>query len=799
MILSASVLGAGTMGAQIAAHLANVGIPVRLLDIPPDTLTPAEEAAGLGLRSPEVRNRIVRALFERMKKLSPSPFFTPEAARLVTLGNTGDDLAALADADWIVEAIPERLELKQDIHRRIAAHARPDALVTTNTSGLPIHQLVADLPEERRRRFFAAHFFNPPRYLRLLELVPTADTDPALLRAFTAFAEDTLGKGVVVAKDTPGFIGNRIGCHAIQSALTLALAEGLTVEETDALTGPAMGRPASGTFRLCDLVGIDIVAQIGANLAAMLPDPEDAARFRPPALLTGLIARGWCGEKTGRGFYQKSKPPAGRELHALDLATLAHRPALPAAFPSLAALAKTPDPAERLRALVADPGAPGRFAWRHLSDVLCYAADLIPGIADDPAAVDDAMRWGYNWELGPFEIWDALGVAATARRLADEGRPVPPLVRDLLAAGHTAFYARRDAQRLAYSPRVRAHAERVTSPLSLSLPLLHAAGRVVTRNTGASLLDLGDGVACLEFHGKMNVIGEEQLELLQTALDHVRRDFAGLVIGNQGPHFSAGANLRQFAAHIESGDWDAVGRMLLTFQTATSGLRAFEKPVVAACHGYTLGGGCEFALGCDHVVVHAELVMGLPETGVGLIPGAHGTKEMLIRWTEGIPPSPDPDHLAGVQLAWETLAKARLSSSAPDAARLRYLRPGESTLLLNRDHLLGEAKTKVLELARHYRPRPPRTDIPAIGRAGLATFKSTLHQMRLGGYITDHDCIVGARLAHVLCGGDLTGLHHVSEAYLMDLEREAFLGLCGEPKTLARIRHTLATGKPLRN
>lgn len=799
-IKRAAVVGAGTMGAQIAAHLANVGIPVLLLDVAPTELTPEERQRGLTLETPAVRNRVVRAQFDRIRKLSPAPFFVPEAAALVTLGNIEDNLPEIRDADWVIEAVVERMGLKQALHRRIAEHARPDALVTTNTSGLSIRQMAEAMPESRRRRFFATHFFNPPRTMRLLELVPTPDTDPALLGEFAAFAEAVLGKGVVIAKDTPCFIANRIGCFDMQTVFWLAMSEGLSVEEVDAITGPVIGRPASATFRLCDLVGVDLIAQLGRNLQEALPDAGEVEVFRAPPFIDEMIHRGWWGEKRGEGFYKRLQGGQGREIHALDIRSFEYRPRQSPRLAALAGVAKISATSERIRALCATDDPAGRFAWKHLSAVLCYAANRIPEIADDVPTVDRAMKWGYNWELGPFEMWDALGVAETARRLEAEGRSVPTLVRELLATKRDTFYGRRGSRLFYFAHPPGDYEEQRTSPKSISLPLLHAAGKaVVRRNPGASLLDLGDGVACLEFHSRMNVIGDEQLALLRESLDVVRRDFAGLVVGNQGPHFSAGANLKHFAALIEGGRWEEMAGMLRRFQESTSTLRHFERPVVAAIHGYTLGGGCELALGCDHVVAAAEINMGLPEAGVGLIPGAHGTKELLIRCTESIPRGEHADYFSGVRLAWETMAQARVSTSAPDAAKLRYLREGEWTLVLNRDWLLGEAKKKVLQLADDYRPRPPRGDIPAVGESGLALLRSAMHAMHAAGQITDHDRTIGTKLAHVLCGGDLSGLHLVSEQYVLELEREAFLSLCGEPRTLDRIRHMLETGKPLRN
>jgi 3-hydroxyacyl-CoA dehydrogenase len=770
------------------------------MDVVPSELLPEDQKRGLTLQSPEVRNRVTKTLFDRSKKLSPTPFFVPEAAGLIRLGNVEDNLAEIGDADWVVEAVLERMDLKLALHAGIAACARPDALVTTNTSGLSIAGMTKGLPHEYRRRFFGTHFFNPPRYMRLLELVPTSETDPGLLKSFADFGEAALGKGVIRAKDTPGFVANRIGCFDMQQVVWLMIEEGMSIDEVDAITGPAMGRPKSATFRLGDIVGVDLLAQMGRNLRESLKHDPLARVFRPVDFIEDMVNRGWWGEKKGQGFYQRVKTDKGREILTLDYKTMEYRPQQKPKLASLEAASKAGDPAESLRMLCAASDRAGVFAWKHLSSVLCYAADRLTEIADDVVTVDNAMKWGYNWELGPFEVWDALGVSEAANRLSKEGREVPAVVRDLLASGKASFYDERDGARFFFDLAPRSYTAEVESPKAIHLPRLHRANRVVRSNQGASLVDLGDGVACLEFHAKMNVIGGDQLGMLKESLEEVRENFAGLVIGNQGQHFSAGANLMLLLTQIQNQDWEEIDLMVRTFQKATSTLRQFEKPVVAACHGYTLGGGCELALGCDHIVIAAETYMGLPEVGVGLIPGAHGTKEMLIRCTEQIIRNDEADYFPGVRHAWETIGPAKVSTSAAEAAKLRYLRSSETTIVLNRDWVIGEAKAQVLQMsARGYRPRPQRADIPAIGESGLSLFKLILHQMRVGGQISEHDQKVGTKLAYILCGGDLTSLHFVSEQYLMDLEREVFLSLCGEGRTVERIKHTLKTGKPLRN
>jgi len=787
------------MGAQIAALLANVGIPVLLLDLAPSALLPAEAARGLTLQSPGVRERIVRERFDRMRKLAPAPFFVPEAASLVTLGNVEDDLGAAAEADWIVEAILERLDLKRELHRRLAQLVRPGTLVTTNTSGLPIARIAEGLPADYARRFFATHFFNPPRYLRLVELVPGPATDPILVRQFTEFASEVLGKTTVVAKDTPGFVANRIGCYDLQSALWLMSEEGLTVAAVDAITGPALGRPRSATCRLCDVVGIDLLAQVCANLRSALAGEEERRILAEPGFLGEMITRGWWGEKAGQGFYRRRHGLAKGEVEVLDYRSLTYGPAQAPDFASLAVAGKERDVVRRVRELCAAEDAAGRFAWKHLSRVLCYAAQLVPEIADDLVTIDEAMKCGYNWQLGPFELWDALGVAATARRLESEGRPVPSLVRQLLDSGGTHFHVRRAGRRLAFAPAQSEFVDRPEAPRVLRLERARSDRGVIRSDPGASLLDLGDGVACLEFHTKMNILGDAQLTFLREALEVVRQDFAGLVIGNESPNFSAGLNLTELAERIRSRQWSEIAATVGRFQDTAATLRQFERPVVAACAGFTLAGGCELAMGCTHIMAAGEVNLGLPETRVGLIPGAQGTKEMLIRCTEGILRLDDADYFAGVRTAWETLRQAKIGSSAPDAARLRYLRTGEWTLVMNIDWLLGEAKAKVLQLAPGYRAPRPRSDLPAIGQPGIANLRATLHNLSQAGQCSDHDCKIGARLAHVLCGGELSSLQFVSERYFLELEREAFLGLCGEPKTLERIEHMLNTGKPLHN
>jgi 3-hydroxyacyl-CoA dehydrogenase len=586
----------------------------------------------------------------------------------------------------------------------------------------------------------------------------------------------------------------------MQNVALLMIEHGLSIDEVDAITGPAIGRPKSATFRLGDIVGVDLMAQMGRNLRGLLQHDPQIEAFRQIDFIEDMVKRGWWGEKKSQGFYQRVKSDNGRQILTLDYKTMEYRPQQKPQFRSLEAASKISNRAERIRSLCSATDKAGVFAWKHLSSMICYAADRLPEIADDVVTVDNAMKWGYNWELGPFETWDALGVRETADRLQKEGREAPALVRDLLAAGKASFYEERDGGRSFFDIKKRSFVPEIASPKAINLPRLHKANQVVRSNPGASLVDLGDGVACLEFHVKMNVIGGDQLGMLRESLEEVRRNFVGLVIGNQGQHFSAGANLLLLTTQIQNQDWDEIDLMIRTFQKATSTLRQFEKPVVAACHGYTLGGGTELSMGCDHIVIAAETYMGLPEVGVGLIPGGQGTKEMLIRCTENIIRNEETDFFPGIRHAWETIGLAKVGTSASEALKLRYLRPSETTIVLNRDWLIGEARAQALHMAaRGYTPRPQRTDITAIGESGITLCKLQLHQMRVSGQISEHDQKIGAKLAYILCGGDLTSLHFVSEQYILDLEREVFLSLCGEPKTLERIKHTLKTGKPLRN
>ena len=750
-VSSAAVLGAGTMGAQIAAHLANAGVPVLLLDLDAQTA-----AAGL----------------QRARKLKPDPFFTPDAARLITTGGFDADLPRLAACDWIIEAIVERLDVKQALLARVEPHRGADAAVSSNTSGIPIADIAQGRSPEFRRHWLGTHFFNPPRYLQLLEIIPTADTDAGVVDRIARFADRGLGKGVVVARDTPGFIANRIGMYGAARTLEL-LADGeFTVEEIDALTGPLIGRAKSATFRTMDIAGLDILAHVAADLDRRLPGEAEHGAFRLPELVGALLDKGWIGEKAGQGFYRKERTPEGSRILTLDPASLEYRPRQSPRLPAADAAGASEDLAARIRALLQDKGRAGAFTRATLGRTLVYAAETAPAIAHSTGDVDRAMRWGFGWELGPFELWEAVGVETICEACQ---LPEPPAaVRDL------------DAVRQARGSELRI----LRSARDERPP--------VRRNAGASLVDLGDGVLAVEFHSKMNAIGGDIVDMLQAGVREAEQHFDALVVGNDAAAFSAGANLMLVLLEAQEENWDEIDLMVRTFQSAVTGLRGGGVPVVVAPAGLTLGGGCEIALHGDRVQAAAETYMGQVEAGVGLIPAGGGTKELLARAMQSLR-SRAMDPLPVVQQVFELIGYGKVSTSAADARRLGLLRDTDG-VTMNRERLLADARARALDLARGgYQPPPPQHAIPVGGEDMRATLELGVHLALRGGWISDHDALIGRKLAHILAGGAIPHATTVSEQYLLDLEREAFLSLCGEPRTQQRIAHTLKTGKTLRN
>ncbi len=773
------VLGAGTMGVQIAAHLANVEIPTVLLDLPSDGAD---------------RSAVARKAVAGLAKMNPPPLFAAERAGLIEVGNFADDLHRLADCDWIVEAIAEKIEWKRDLWSRVAEHRRPDAVVTSNTSGLPLGQIAEGFPEDFRRHWLGTHFFNPPRYMKLLEVIPGPDTRPDVVEAMVEIGDRVLGKGVVVAKDRPNFIGNRIGSFVAARAMTLRHELGLTIEEVDALTGPVIGRPKTATFKLGDLVGNDVLAFVGENLHHLLPEDPWRDIFRPDDLLKAVVSRGWTGRKAGQGFYKK----VGKEILVLDTEAMDYRPQRAPEIPSLAAVSREPDAARRVQALLDAGDKASQFLWPYLRDTFAYTAHRIPEISDEIHQVDRAMRWGFAWEMGPFELWDRLGVGSIVERARRDGVEFPAWIEDVLGQDDPSFYSG-GAEPACFDLAAGRKTSLPADEEKINLALLRERKPPVLGNASASLLDLGDGVACFQFHSKMNSLDDAIVEMSQRALEEVDKNFLGMVIGNQGENFSVGANLFFLLGAIKQGLWDQVDMAVRAFQNMTSSFRHSSKPVVAAPFSRTLAGGAEVCLGCDAVVAAAETYMGLVEVGVGLIPAGGGTKELLVRNIEEFGDDPSADRMPGVKRTFQAIGMAKVSSSAEEARRLRYLRDGDA-VEINTDRLLHRAKKKVLSLVEAgYQPPRPRQSIPVEGAPGLAVLKVGLHLMRQAGYISEYDKHVGAKLSHILTGGDLNHSTTVSEQHLLDLEREAFVSLCGEEKTQQRIEHMLKTGAPLRN
>jgi len=750
-----AVLGAGTMGARIAAHFANAGMPVDLLD-----LTDAATLAGM----------------ESAAKTKA--FFTDGAKALITPGNFQDHLGRLTHCDWIVEAVAENLAIKRSLLERVAAVRAPGAIFSTNTSGIPLATITEGFDAELRAHFLGTHFFNPPRYLHLVEIIPGADTLPEVLAAAASFCDLHLGKGVVPCKDTPNFIANRIGCFFGATVHKLTVEGDYTIEEVDALTGPLIGFPRSASFRLVDIVGLDVWVHVLRNLHQLVPNDPARDRYLVPDFMERMLERGLLGEKRGQGFYKRVGKGAAREIWAIDRKTLEYHPAVKVKFP----------PAD-LRTLVAADDRAGRFLWPLFRDLFLYAAQMVPEISGRIVEIDRAMRWGFAFGQGPFETWDTLGIQATADRMRYEGIALPPSVERMLASGAQSFYefADRDgqpSQRYFDLPGGEYH-ELEPRPGVMVLSDLKRARGVVRQNAAASLVDLGDGVACLEFHSKMNSLDAESLDMLEAALAETNRNYAALVIGNQGQHFSAGANLAMILAGALKGDWDELDRAGRRFQQAAMAVKYSPKPVVAAPFGMTLGGGCEFVLQAARAQASAETSMGLVETGVGLIPGAGGCKEMLLRF-------------GNARQAFDLIADAKVSASAAHARELGLLRPCDS-ISMNLERLIADAKAAALALVPTYGPGAPRQNIPVEGEAAYAALKMATLLAREAGFITEYDVVVREKLAHILSGGRLTGSQTVSEQYLLDLEREAFLSLCGQPKTHDRIQYMLENGKPLRN
>jgi 3-hydroxyacyl-CoA dehydrogenase len=794
-IRKVAVLGAGTMGAQIAAHAANAGLDALLLDIVPREPTDEEARAGLTLSDRRVRDMIAAAGLDAARKARPAAFFLPEYAARIQIGNLDDDLAKIADADLVVEAIVENLDVKRALFERVESHLKPGAIVATNTSGIPIRTIAEGRSDAFRKSFLGMHFFNPPRYMKLVELIATPETDPDVLERAARFLDERLGKGVVYAKDAPNFIANRIGTFGALVTINAAIEDGFTLEEVDALTGTPIGHPKMATFRLMDLVGVDVFAHVARNLYDNAPHDERRDAFSVPPVIAGMVERKLLGNKTRGGFYKKQ----GDEILTLDPATLEYRAKERPKLPSLDTVKTIDDVRERVRMLVLGKDRAGQFLWKTTVEMLAYAANRIPEIADDVLQVDRAVRWGFNWELGPFELWDALGVRRTVERMRTEGRAVPEKVERMLDAGAESFYKREDGRSSYWDFEQQAYVAVDDRPGVLVIRDLKERKRVVKKAAGASLVDLGDGVLCVEFHSKMNAIGGDTIGMLNAGAKALEDgEFDALVVANEGENFSVGANLMLLLLEAQEQNWEDVDLMIRAFQGANMRLKTAPRPVVVAPFGMALGGGCEMTLHASRVRAAAETYIGLVELGVGLVPAGGGTKEMLLRAVDAVGTS-DADLFAFLRKAFETIAMAKVATSAEEARKFGFLRQSDS-ITMNRDRLVADAKQVALDLvAEGYTPYRPRTDVPALGEPALAAFKLGIYQMRQGGFISEHDAKIATKLARILTGGDLSHRTTVTEQYLLDLEREAFLSLCGERKTLERIQAMLKTGKPLRN
>ncbi|MBZ5501928.1 MAG: enoyl-CoA hydratase/isomerase family protein [Acidobacteriia bacterium] len=804
LIERAAVLGAGTMGARIAAHLANAGIPCFLLDMVPPELNAEEKRKGLTLASPAVRNRMVLAGLEAAKKSRPAALFTAETARLITPGNFQDNLAWCAEADWIIEVVAEDLEIKRKLLERVDAVRKPGTIVTTNTSGLPVRRIAEGRSEDFQQHWAGTHFFNPPRYMKLVELIPGPKTLPGVLESLEELCDIRLGKGVVVAKDTPNFIANRIGTFSMLTALSQMQALEMTVEEVDACTGPAVGWPSSATFRTADLVGLDVLVHVVRNIYENIPDDESRAMYRVPPLVEAMMARGWLGEKTGSGFYQRVKKAGEAEILSLDWQKMEYRPRQKAKLGSIEAGKAMEDTRERLRALVG-PALEGqggdkanRFLWSCLGATCLYAARRVPEIANTIVDVDRAMRWGFGWELGPFEIWDAIGAERMAQALERAGHAMPPVVAQVLASPKKSFYEAEKGRTRYLDLPSGALVPLAEPSRMIVLKSLKDRTPVVQENSGASLIDLGDGVLCCEFHSKMNALGGDILAMLQAGVARLETEFEALVIANQAPNFSAGANLMLLLMLAQEGEWDDVHLAVRQFQRATMAIKYAPRPVVAAPQGMALGGGCEIALHAARIHAAAEAYMGLVEAGVGLIPAGGGSKEMLIRAGEHAAGGDDLDLMRALQRVFETVAMAKVSTSGEEARSLGYLRASD-LIAMNRDRQVADAKQTALAMVRAGYHPPAPAQIRVLGESFLAAAKLGIHLLVRGEFATEYDGVVARKLAYVLAGGGITAAQSVPEQYMLDLEREAFVSLCGERKTQERIAHTLKTGKPLRN
>lgn len=797
-IKKVAVLGSGIMGSRIACHFANIGVAVLLLDISPKELTSDEQVKGLTLADPKVKNRIVNLALETAVKSSPSPVFNAPVLSRITTGNFDDHMKDIANCDWTIEVVTENLDIKRKVYDQVVKFRKPGTLITSNTSGIPIHLMAEGRNEEFKAHFCGTHFFNPPRYLRLLEIIPTTETDREIIDFLMHYGDRFLGKTTVLCKDTPAFIANRVGVYAIMALLHLVEEMNLTVEEVDKFTGPALGRPKSATFRTSDLVGLDTMINVANGLYQNCPDDLARASFKLPAFVQKMADNKWLGDKTKQGFYKKIKNEYGSsEILALDLKTLEYKPQQKVKSATLEATKLITNLNERMKVYANGTDKAAEFFRRSFYGLFAYVSYRIPEIADELYRIDDALRAGFGWELGPFEVWDALGVKETLTGMQEKGQEVASWVDEMLNAGNTSFYKLENGIRKYYDIPSKAYQPVPGTDGFIVLDYIRES-KTVWKNAGTTIFDLGDGILNLEFHTKMNTIGGEVLQGINMAIDLAEKEYRGLVIGNDGANFSAGANVGMIFMMAVEQDWDEINMAIRMFQNTAMRIRYSSIPVVLAPHQLTLGGGCEFCLHADHVQLHAETYMGLVEFGVGLIPGGGGTKEFALRASDEFREGQIDQNI--LKDRFLTIGMAKVSTSAPEAYNLGYLIKGKYSITMNKSRLLADAKEKALELANVGYTQPmQRKDIKVLGKSGLGMVYIGANSMYAGNYISEHDKKISEKLGYVLCGGDLSAPTLVTEQYLLDLEREAFLSLCGEKKTLERIQSILTKGKTLRN
>ncbi len=795
-IKTAVVLGSGIMGSRIACHFANIGLEVLLLDISPSELTDQEKAAGLKLDSPQVKNRIVNSSLQTAIGSKPSPLYESSKASLIRTGNFDDDLAKIKEYDWIIEAVVENLEIKKSLFEKVEKHRKPGTLISSNTSGIPINLMIDGRSADFQKHFCGTHFFNPPRYLKLLEIIPTKMTDPSIVDFFMNYGDLFLGKETVLCKDTPAFIANRIGIYAIMSGMHTIEKMGLTVGEVDKLSGPVIGRPKSATFRTMDVVGLDTAVKVAAGLYAGLPNDESRDTFILPRIVQELYDKKWWGDKTKQGYYKKVVKDGQKEILELNLETFEYEAKSKTKLDILDKTKNEEDLKVRLKLAIEQEGREGDFYRATFFDLFRYCTVRIPEVADELYRIDQAVAAGFGWELGPFATWDAMGLTACLEKMKSMNLTPAPWVDEMIAAGHTSFYKFENGKKQYYD--IPSKSFKVVPGTEAFIYLdAYKANNVVWENDGATVYDIGDGVLNIEFHTKMNALGAEVIEGLNTAISLAEKDYRGLVIANEGQNFSAGANLAMLFMYAVDQEFDEIDMMIRQFQTTMTRARFSSIPVVAAPSGLALGGGCELSLHCDGIQAHSESYIGLVEVGVGLIPGGGGTKELTLRASDKYMPN-DPE-LNILQEYFMNIATAKVATSAHEARGMDILRTADR-ITLNRTRLIADAKERVLEFANAGYTQPSeRKDIKVHGRSSMAMFGAGITGMQYGAYISEHDAKIAQKLAYVMSGGDLSSTTLVSESYLLDLEREAFLSLCGEPKTLERIQSILFKGKPLRN